>query len=746
MKVDIVRGTTRKPGSSRVLAEVIARQNGLSGQLFIGYPTIATSEGPHPIDALLVLENKGIIIFDLVEGPVTCGYHDRQDDSANKLEARLRPHRSLMRGRKLLIPIHTISFAPGANVTAGMVVEGYPIAGADDLMEKLSIFEWPEPGTDIYDSAISAIEGISAIRKSRTRRTVHREDSRGAKLRDLENSIATLDPRQSKAVIETVEGVQRIRGLAGSGKTIVLALKAAYLHARHPEWRIAVTFNTRSLKGQLRRLIDSFSIEQTGQEADRNSLRILNAWGAPGSEDRDGIYHEFCGLHGVEYLDFRSAAARFPRGKEFDKVCERAVNQAGESKHVYDAILVDEAQDFSPAFLRLCHELLNEPGRLIYACDELQNLSEESLPSPEEIFGKREDGACNVRLDAGDGGSQSDIILEKCYRNSRPVLVTAHSLGFGIYRRPRTMLPISPDRRALGPPSSKPTFTIPPRVGPDGQGETGLVQIFEHPRLWKEIGYRLEGGEVREGEPVIISRTEDTSPGFLESHSDPDDLVKFIHFDTENGQTQWLIDQIVTNLKDDELRHDDIVVINPDPRSTRRKVGEIRSRLWQMKINSHLAGVDTDPDVFFRPDNASITFTGIYRAKGNEAGMVYILNAQDCNPAALNLASIRNRLFTAITRSKAWVRVLGVGDGMKELMDEYDKLRQNDFELRFVYPTKAQREQLKIIHRDMTEAERKRLQGRRRNLAELIEDIESGAVHPEDLSHEWAKLADLLGR
>ena len=31
---------------------------------------------------------------------------------------------------------------------------------------------------------------------------------------------------QSKAVIETVDGVQRIRGLAGSGKTIVLALKA----------------------------------------------------------------------------------------------------------------------------------------------------------------------------------------------------------------------------------------------------------------------------------------------------------------------------------------------------------------------------------------------------------------------------------------------------------------------------------------------------------------------------------------
>ena len=38
--------------------------------------------------------------------------------------------------------------------------------------------------------------------------------------------IRSPDMLQSKAVIETVDGVQRIRGLAGSGKTIVLALKA----------------------------------------------------------------------------------------------------------------------------------------------------------------------------------------------------------------------------------------------------------------------------------------------------------------------------------------------------------------------------------------------------------------------------------------------------------------------------------------------------------------------------------------
>ena len=147
--------------------------------------------------------------------------------------------------------------------------------------------------------------------------------------------------------------------------------------------------------------------------------------------------------------------------------------------------------------------------------------------------------------------------------------------------------------------------------------------MFEHSQLWEDIGYRSKDGGLREGARATIFRTEDTSPKFLEAHSDIDDLVKFVCFDTEEAQTDWLIEEIGKNLEKDELRHDDIVVINPDPRTTRAKVGPVRSRLWQKGINSHLAGVDTDPDVFFQSDSASVTFTGVYRAKGNEAGMVY---------------------------------------------------------------------------------------------------------------------------
>ena len=372
--------------------------------------------------------------------------------------------------------------------------------------------------------------------------------------------------------------------------------------------------------------------------------------------------------------------------------------------------------------------------RLIYAYDELQNLSGESLPSPEVIFGTDESSKARFN-DTNNGEARNDIILEKCYRNSRPVLVTAHALGFGIYRKP-----INRNRR---PPLGT---SLKQREAMPRQKQTGLVQMFEHSQLWKEIGYRSESGELKEGAPVTLSRSEKTSPLFLENHSTVDDLIEFKIFDSEEAQINWLINEIRKNLKNDELRHDDIVVINPDPRTTRKKVGPIRRRLLEMKINSHLAGVDTDPDTFFHTDDASVTFTGIYRAKGNEAGMVYIINAQDCNTASFNLASIRNRLFTAITRSKGWVRVLGVGSGMNALMEEYEQLKHNNFKLRFIYPDKEQREQLQIVHRDMTEAERNRLRGRQRSLSELIEDLETGVVHPEDLGDDLIKLKELLGK
>lgn len=165
--------------------------------------------------------------------------------------------------------------------------------------------------------------------------------------------------------------------------------------------------------------------------------------------------------------------------------------------------------------------------------------------------------------------------------------------------------------------------------------------------------------------------------------------------------------------------------------------------LYQNGINSHTAGVDTTPDVFFDEDN--IAFTGIYRAKGNEAAMVYVIDAESCYDSNFDRAKIRNQLFTAITRSKAWIRVLGVGENMDKLIEEYNQVKSHNFSLEFIYPTKAQRDKMNIVNRDMSEAEKHRVKQSKANISDLIASIENGQIFIEDLGEDnIARLKALL--
>lgn len=711
--VTIITGATKKPMASQQLTNYFKTHNEWEGYLYIGYPILATVNGAYPIDALWISKEKGLVIFNLIEGKDSSGYEDAQDDAANKIEAKLKGYKVLTDKRKLLVEIYVLTFAPAITQLPTPCTD-YPLCNEDTLGAVIETLSWDDP--KCYEDMVSILQAISTIRKAKTKRDIVNPESRGAKLQALEASIANLDSRQSRAVIETVEGVQRIRGLAGSGKTIVLALKASYLHAQHPDWNIAVTFNTRALKGQFRQLINTFYIEQTNEEPDWDHLHIIHAGGAPGGGERNGLYYTFCSVNGVEYNDFAAAKSKYGTNDPFGELCREALGASTDIKQIYDAILVDEAQDFSPSFLCLCYEMLTKTKRLVYAYDEMQNLRSLSLPSPEVIFGKLPNGSPRVKFHPSEEGKpQQDVILEKCYRNSRPALVTAHALGFGIYRKP----------------------TEP--------NESGLVQMFEQNSLWTDIGYQVEDGQLQDGNRVVLKRTSESSPEFLERHSSIDDLILFKSFDTQEHQDEWVAQQIKINLQQDELRANDIIVINPDPLTTRKVVAPVRAMLFQERIASHTVGVDTTPDLFFSEKNDSVAFTGIYRAKGNEAAMVYIINAQSCYRSFFDMAKIRNQLFTAITRSKAWVRVLGVGEDMEGLIAEYQQVKKHDFTLDFIYPTKGERNKMNIVNRDMSEAEKNRVKKNQGNLASIIEELESGQIYPEDLGRELlARLRSLL--
>src|SRR5207253_8828734 len=107
--------------------------------------------------------------------------------------------------------------------------------------------------------------------------------------------------------------------------------------------------------------------------------------------------------------------------------------------------------------------------------------------------------------------------------------------------------------------------------------------------------------------------------------------------------------------------HDDTIVVLPNAYTSMRSSSRCSSDIARYGIDSHLAGVDSSVDQVFVPE--SIAQAHIFRAKRNVAPMVYVIDGQYA-AAQTNTVSHRNTLFTAITRSRAWVRICGWGEAM----------------------------------------------------------------------------------
>lgn len=703
MSVEIVRGTNRKPASSEMLVKAFKSQTSLNGTLFVGYPIIARR---HALDATFVSQAHGIVLFDLIEEEGLGDYRERQDVAFNSIELKLKRNASMVDRRKLSIPIQTVSFGPTLNHGRHNDSEYLVATSTKSLMDMIKRIEWKDSRLEVYERTLSILECVSSLRRNHTARHIVNDDSRGGKLKRIEETITTLDHAQNRAVIETLEGVQRIRGLAGSGKTIVLALKAAYLHSLYPDWRIAITFHTRTLKVQYRRLITRFMGEHCEEAPDWNNIKLLDAWGIADytNSGRQGIYSEFCSYNNIPYYDYRSARVRFSTGDLFESVCMEALDRTRTLavKHSYDVILVDEVQHMTPSFLQICYAMLGEKKRLVYAYDELQNLNGPLL-RPDAIFTSTPTSTTEVSQSVPRKSiGEVDFVLDGCYRHPRQLLVAAHAIGFGIYR------------------------------DVDQSTGTQLVQMFDHASLWTKMGYEIDSGVLKEGHHVTLHRTTNAHPVFLEEHSTPEDLIQFQMFEDRLQQAEWLVRQIITNLRKDELRYDDIIVINPNPSTTREEVGLIQNKLHAKHIPTNIAGVGASPDILFQESKRSVTFTSVHMALGNEAGMVYVINAHDGLISRRDLATTRNRLFAAMTRSTAWVRVLGVGPSMQLLLDEHERLKNRGFKLDFICPSTEQREILRTIHHGMSAEERSEIEDGQSRLRRLVMGPKHASIRRED--------------
>ncbi len=317
------------------------------------------------------------------------------------------------------------------------------------------------------------------------------------------------------------------------------------------------------------------------------------------------------------------------------------------------------------------------------------------MPSTRELFGEKEGGTPLIELHShGPEEAKVDVSLPVCYRNTPWALTLAHALGLGIYRH------------------------------------DGLVQYFDNPESWEDAGYKVVSGAFEPGSRVTLERHEQSYPEYFERFLQRDDAVSHHAFLDEFAQADWLAGAVEANLSTDELEADDILVILPNAYTAKSAYNTVMRALEKRGIDSHLAGVTTSRDTIFSKD--SVAVANVYRSKGNEASMVYILNSQHCF-AGYELLRLRNTLFTAITRSRAWVRVCGWGEEMGGLIAEINQAAQNDYRLTFTVPSPEELQKMKRVHRERTREEVSRIRTDVEGVRDLIELLRSGELSLEAL-------------
>lgn len=698
MSLEIVRGTIKNTSAIEVLIEAL-RKIVTDGTFYIGYPIIASADSSHTIEALLIAQEYGLIVFNCPDKDTPFeSIKDSQDQIFYLIEGNLKKHETLRKGRLLAFSPNVISFYPTATIPFSHEESEYKFATQDTLHEVLS--QCPPIEKNYFRPLCAAIQRVTAIKPIKKRDNVKKTDSKGAILKKIEREIANLDQHQKKAAIEVPDGPQRVRGLAGSGKTIVLALKAAYLHTQHPDWNIVVTFHTRSLSQQFQELIERFTLEHSGNKPNWDRLRILHAW---------GVYSNVADALNVLPINYASAKSKYGAAGAFEGICNEIIPHI-KSNHlfdpIYDAILIDEAQDLPTSFFHIALCATKHPKRIVWAYDELQNLTNKVMPSVEQLFGKDQSGNALISITNNENEPQQDIILPVCYRNTPQALIIAHALGFGIYRA------------------------------------DGLVQLFDALELWKEIGYTVTSGELQFDSKVTLKRKNDSFPAYFPKLIPPGDAVVAHQFGNIIDQYEWIANAIQQNISEEELDPDDILVIFPNAYTARQQFLAFNQSLIKRGINAHLAGVSTDLDTFTQIN--SITAASIYRAKGNEAPMVYIVNADWC-AYGLEMIKLRNILFTAITRSRAWVRICGIGTGMQIIKDEIDMVKTKEYQLEFNVPTREELRSIRLINRDRTAGEKGKITKAIKNIHEISDLISSGVITPEMIP-ELQNLIELAKR
>ncbi|MEE1130816.1 MAG: NERD domain-containing protein, partial [Caryophanon sp.] len=364
-------------------------------------------------------------------------------------------------------------------------------------------------------------------------------------IQTLTSKLSEMDIQQEGIGKTIPPGPQRIRGIAGSGKSVLLCQKAAHMHLKHPDWNIALVFFSRSLYEEVTNQVDKWLRHFSNgdvcyDDTVKQKLKILHAWGGA---NRPGFYSLACNIHGVRPLTVNDILNEriFGMGNSIGYICGQLLHAVPNINPFFDAILVDEGQDLmvtdnykykdKQPFYWLAYNMLKpvDEGdrvnrRLIWAYDESQSLDNLTIPTSRELFGA--DEAFKLFVTGNHkGGAKKSEVMHRCYRTPGPILTAAHAIGMGLLR-------------------------------PDG-----MLRGITNKEDWKSIGYDVIRGSFRQGETITLQRPEKNSPNLVPTlWKEP--VLHFNKYGSRQEELHALAQAIQSNITKDGLTpHEHILVV-----------------------------------------------------------------------------------------------------------------------------------------------------------------------------------------
>ena len=186
----------------------------------------------------------------------------------------------------------------------------------------------------------------------------------------------------------------KICGIAGSGKTVVLAGRAVNAHKRHGERVLILSFNI-TLSSYIRDKISAVRSDFSWSAFDISTYHrfITSALNNAGIMV---IVPDHLNYDGPDRITARNVSLELDAYLEKEYYTNFGIFENANIEYKYDTILIDEIQDYKPEWIKIIRAMfLEENGEMILFGDEKQNIYKRSLDAERrskvvEGFGKWE--------------------------------------------------------------------------------------------------------------------------------------------------------------------------------------------------------------------------------------------------------------------------------------------------------------------------------------------------------------------